>query len=67
MISSDCGDLYRRTQWYLKGTQELVDAFAGAFNKFWWVEDDVYDYEEGTEEYENVEAQLSGILEEVLL
>ena len=37
----------------LKGTQELVDAFAGAFNKFWWVEDDVYDFEEGTEEYEN--------------
>ncbi len=32
-------------------TQELVDAYAGAFNKFWWVEDDVYDYDEGTEEH----------------
>lgn len=35
----------------LKNTQELVDAFTGASNKFWWVEDDVYDYDENTEEY----------------
>ena len=32
-------------------TQELVDAYAGAHNKFWWVEDDEYDFEEGTEEH----------------
>ena len=32
-------------------TQELVDAYAGAHNKFWWVEDDQYDFEEGTEEH----------------
>ena len=32
-------------------TQELVDAYANAHNKFWWVEDDEYDFEEGTEEH----------------
>jgi len=32
-------------------TQELVDSYAGAHNKFWWVEDDEYDFEEGTEEH----------------
>lgn len=32
-------------------TQELVDAYAGAHYKFWWVEDDQYDFEEGTEEH----------------
>ena len=30
----------------------LADAFAIASNKFWWVEDNVYDYEEGTPEYQ---------------
>lgn len=32
--------------------QELADAFAISSNKFWWVEDDVYDYEEGTPEHQ---------------
>ena len=32
-------------------TQELVAAYAGAHNKFWWVEDEVYDFEEGTEDH----------------
>ena len=32
-------------------TQELVDAYAVAYNKFLWVEDDIYDFEEGSEEY----------------
>ena len=31
--------------------QDLADAFAIASNKFWWVEDNVYDYAEGTPEY----------------
>ena len=35
----------------LKKTQEIVNAFAAALNEFWWVEDNVYDYEEGTEDY----------------
>ena len=34
-----------------KTEKDLADAFAIASNKFWWVEDDVYDYEEGTPEY----------------
>ena len=35
----------------IKTTQELVDVYAAVYNKFWWIEDDVYDFEEGTEEY----------------
>jgi hypothetical protein len=31
--------------------KDLADAFAIVSNKFWWVEDNVYDYEEGTPEY----------------
>lgn len=31
--------------------QELADLFAVVDNKAWWVEDNVYDYEEGTVEY----------------
>ena len=35
-----------------KHTQEdLADAFAVASNKFWWVEDNEYDYEEGSPEH----------------
>ena len=35
-----------------KTEKDLADAYAISHNKFWWVEDDVYDYEEGTPEYE---------------
>ncbi len=35
-------------------TQELVDAYVGVHNKFWFIEDSLYDYEEGTGEYEKV-------------
>lgn len=35
----------------LKKTQEIVNTFAAASNEFWWIEDNVYDYEEGTEDY----------------
>ena len=31
--------------------KELADAYAMASNKAWWVEDDIYDYEEGTPEH----------------
>ena len=34
-----------------QGEQDLADAYAIAHNKFWWVEDDEYDYEKGTPEY----------------
>lgn len=30
---------------------ELATAFALSSNKFWWVEDNVYDYDEGTPEH----------------
>jgi len=32
--------------------QELVDAYVIAHNEFWWVEDERYDYEEDTDEYD---------------
>ena len=42
------------------GTQELVDVYVQVHNKFWYIQDDLYDYEEESEEYirvkENVEA-----------
>lgn len=31
--------------------KDLADAFAMASNKFFWVEDNIYDYEEGSTEY----------------
>lgn len=31
--------------------QELADAFAMTENQFWWVEDNEYDFEEGTPEH----------------
>ena len=37
-------------------TQELVDAYVLVSNEFWWVEDDLYDYDEGTEEYEKIKS-----------
>lgn len=30
---------------------ELATAYALSSNEFWWVEDNIYDYEEGTQEY----------------
>ena len=32
-------------------TQELADAYAAVHNKFLWVEDNEYDYDESTDEY----------------
>ena len=54
-------------------TQELVDAYAEAYNKYWWVEDDEYDFEEGTEGYQKARAiaaawrQVTKLLEEQIL
>lgn len=36
--------------------QALADAFAICSNKFWWFEDNEYDYEEGTLEYQQARA-----------
>lgn len=35
----------------VKTEQELADIFSVVSNKFWWVEDNIYDYEEDTPEY----------------
>ena len=34
-----------------KTEKDLAEAFAIVSNKFWWVEDNEYDYEEGTPEH----------------
>ena len=34
-----------------KTEKDLADAFAITSNKFWWVEDNEYDYEEGSPEH----------------
>lgn len=38
----------------ISSVQELVDVYVNVHNKFWFIEDDHYDYEEGTDEYEAV-------------
>lgn len=38
----------------ISSVQELVDAYVNVHNKFWYIEDDVYDYEEGTLEYNEI-------------
>ncbi len=40
-------------------TQELVDAYVNVHNKFWFIEDDLYDYDEGSEEYKRVYDSIS--------
>lgn len=35
----------------ISSTQELVDVYVQVHNKFWYIEDDLYDYEEESEEY----------------
>lgn len=37
-------------------TKKIVDAFVIAHNKFWYIEDDTYDYEVGTLEYKRIRA-----------
>ena len=39
-----------------KTEADLADAYAISHNKFWWFEDDQYDYEKGTPEYKAVRA-----------
>lgn len=35
----------------IKSIQELVDGYVHVHNKFWFIEDDIYDFEKGTSEY----------------
>ena len=37
-------------------SEEIVKVFAAVHNKFWFIEDDVYDYEEGSEDYYRISA-----------
>ncbi len=53
-------------------TRDLVAAYVSVHNKFWYIEDEIYDYTEGTEEYlevsQNIDAwgELMDSLEERL-
>ena len=40
-------------QWLTEHTdkQSIIDAYAAVHNKAWWIEDNEYDYEEGTTAY----------------
>lgn len=37
-------------------SEEIVKVFAAVHNKFWFIEDEVYDYEEGSEDYYRISA-----------
>lgn len=51
----DCSimDVKERVQ-EIVSIQELVDIYIVVYNKFWYIEDTLYDYEEDTEEYRAV-------------
>ena len=38
----------------INSTQDLVEAYVMVHNKFWYIEDDLYNYEEDSEEYKSV-------------
>lgn len=38
----------------MTSTKDLVDAYVAVHNKFWYIEDEIYDYKEGTDEYTEV-------------
>ncbi len=47
-------DDMRREVEEISSAQELADAYANVHNKFWFIEDDLYDYDENTPEYKEV-------------
>lgn len=49
-------DEMRATIKGISSTQELVEAYVLVHNKFWYIEDDLYDYAEGTDEYIEIKA-----------
>lgn len=46
--------IVKRTQ----DAHELVDLYVKIHNKFWFIEDDLYDYEKGTPEYNDLAAEI---------
>ena len=70
-------DISLREMWdialNLKDTQELADAYAGIQNKFFWIEDEIYDHRTGSEGYKKAIAitaawgELMDYLEEILI
>ena len=42
----------------IRSVNELVDTYVLVHNKFWFIEDDLYDFEEGTKEYESKCAEI---------
>lgn len=50
----------------ISDTNELIAVYAAVHNKFWVVEDDIYDYEIGTKEYEKAKAMID-VWEELMV
>lgn len=57
MVNEPCPGMtaedFRSKYANMTSEKELADAYAIASNQFWWVEDDLYDYDEGTPEYKS--------------
>ena len=51
-------DDMRREVDEITSTKELVDAYVAVHNKFWFIEDDLYDYEEDSSEYVEVRERI---------
>lgn len=57
MVSEPCPEMtaedFHSKYANMTSEKELADTYAIASNQFWWVEDDLYDYGEGTPEYKS--------------
>lgn len=50
-ISGKSVDEMRREIENITSVQKLVDVYVLVHNKFWFIEDNLYDFEQGTKEY----------------
>ena len=50
-ISGKSVDEMRREIGNITSVQKLVDVYVLVHNKFWFIEDNLYDFEQGTKEY----------------
>ena len=50
-LSGKSVDEMRREIENITSVQKLVDVYVLVHNKFWFIEDNLYDFEQGTKEY----------------
>ena len=53
-ISGKSVDEMRREIENITSVQKLVDVYVLVHNKFWFIEDNLYDFEQGTKEYNKI-------------